>query len=107
MRPLAAIGVWKRLMLPMASSAPPPAKTISPVSPFTPISLLSLSAVRYQTMLSALPSVVVTMGEPLPCAPPHHLTEIAGGDAAEIPSAVSAPEPDGQPMPGPRNVTNV
>ena len=73
----------------------------------TPIDGLSVSALTYQTMLSALPSVVVTIGEPLPRLPAHHATEILGGDEAVISSAVICPEPEGQPTPSPRNATNV
>src|SRR5262249_43260124 len=58
-------------------------------------------------MLSLVPSVVVTIGEPVVVAPAHQPTDIAGGDAAEILSAVIAPLPLGQPMPRMRAATKV
>src|SRR5207249_10188213 len=89
--PLAAIGVAMRATFDNASA--PPSNTTAPVSPSNPWILLSPLAAIHHTIASAVPFVVVTIGEPAPLDPAHHATEMAGGEAAEILSAVSCPEP--------------
>jgi hypothetical protein len=60
------MSVWKRRTWLMASSGPPPENTTAPLSPRKPYRRLSPSAPIAQTIGFALPSVVVTIGEPRP-----------------------------------------
>ena len=91
----------------MMSAVASPGKTLAPVSPSTPWSLLSLPTA--QTMVfEPPPSVWLTAGEPLVADPPHQATERVGGFAAPILRAVSPPDcPLGHPEPLPLNTKYV
>src|SRR5258708_5719114 len=108
MRPLATIGVTNRRVDPIASPGPPPLKTWAPVSPSNPSRRVVPPVARLHTTASAWPSVVVTMGDPLPPCRAHHATVGTGGLAALILIAARSPLcPDGQPWPGDRMTTYV
>src|SRR5258706_10042917 len=80
MRPLTTMGAWNLETEVIPSPAPPPLKTLAPVSPSNETRRL---LPRPQTTASERPSVVVTMGEPGPaCA--HHPTEMVGGEVTPI-----------------------
>src|SRR6266542_2027389 len=108
MRPLAAIGVLHLVIADMTSPAPPPLKITAPVSPSKAIKRLLDVAPRPHTIASAWPSVVVTMGDPLPICRAHQATVGAGGLAALIFTATRSPlRPPGQLIPVPLNTTYV
>src|ERR1700676_572300 len=100
-RPLTTIGVWKRRTKPIRSSCPPPANNTSPVKPLNACRRLSDSEPTAQTTGSELPSIVVTIGEPLPPLSAHQATSIVGGADAPIRNATRFPERPGQPVPVP------
>ena len=66
----------------------------APVSPRNACSLLSPSAPTINTIGSERPSVVVTIGEPLPSTEPHQAVSIAGaGSARTLKRDQSLPRP--------------
>src|SRR5260370_12430893 len=69
--------------------------------PLNPCRRLLDSEPTAQTTGSELPSVVVTIGEPLPPLSAHQATSIVGGADAPIRNATSFPECPGQPAPVP------
>src|SRR5262245_2835286 len=101
MRPFTAIGVWKRRTKLICSAAPPPANSTAPVSPWNASNRLLASAPMLHTTGSARPSVVVTMGEPLPRLFAHQATVMVGGAVAPRLSATRLPGVPGQPTPLP------
>src|SRR5262245_59826740 len=104
MRPRAAMGVTQLAKPEMALPAPPPLKMTAPVSPSNPRS----PPPRLHTTASAWPSVVVTIGEPLPPCCAHHATVGLGGLVALIFTAVRSPFcPPGHPAPFPLKTTYV
>ena len=78
-----------------------------PDKPPTASAAVSPSAPTVQTIGSARPSVVVTIGAPRPCTPPHHAVVIVGGAPALICTTIGSPAPPfGQRAPGAWNATN-
>src|SRR6266851_3583033 len=104
-RPFATMGVWNRRTLPIASEAPPPAKTTCPVSPSKPRKRLSPSAPTDHTMVFARPSVVVTIGAPAPFWVAHHAVINDGGLLLTLIATRSPAEAPGQFVPRPLNTT--
>src|SRR5579859_2286998 len=102
MRPRAAMGLIQ-LENPEMPFAPPPPKMTAPVSPSKPT---SLPPPRLHTIASAWPSVVVTIGDPLPPCCAHQATVGLGGAVALILTAVKSPAwPIGHPTPLPLKTT--
>src|ERR1700730_3475367 len=99
MCPLTAIGVWNRRTVGICSSGPPPENNGSPVSPLYAYSRFVPSAPVLHTTGSDDPSVVVTIGAPLPWSSAHHATLMVGGLDALIHSAMRAPGAPGHPKP--------
>src|SRR2546421_5100548 len=99
MRPLATIGALKRVSVDSCALV----KRGSPVSAFTPCSLLSPCAPGIQIIDSSPFPVVVAMGEPLPPPLAHHAVATEGGDPALMRRAIR-PEQD---VPLPANASTV
>src|SRR5258706_11871727 len=91
-----------QLLMPEIALPPPP--IAAPVSPSNPTRLPP----RLHTTASVWPSVVVTMGEPLPPWCAHQATVGLGGVVALILTDVRSPVwPAGQPTPVPLKTTYV
>src|SRR5215467_1378220 len=99
MRPRATMPVVLYECVPAINSfGPPPAYTTAPVSPSQPCSRwspgLGLSSVpTIHTVVSLVPSVEVTKGDPHPFGPLLHAMEIAGGLVAVMRKARSRVAP--------------
>src|SRR5438128_2025067 len=103
MRPFAMIGALKRVSVDSCALV----KRGSPVSAFTPCSLLSPCAPGIQIIDSSPFPVVVAMGEPLPPPLAHHAVATEGGEPALMRRATRPFAPGEQDVPLPANASTV